>query len=214
MELQHVCRGRFSRFRESVSESDQQPEPGQITQLLARARSGDQSAMDELMPLVYEALKRISRRQLRQRGAQQTLCTTDLVHEAYMRLTPGTEVDWEDRAHFFGVASRAMRQVLMDRARRQAAEKRGGDRTPITFTDRHARLQVRWDELLALDQALDRLNRRSERLARVVELRFFGGLMEREIATLLGVSTRTIERDWVKARLFLHRELYPNGNTG
>ena len=184
-------------------------EPSEITRLLARARRGDESALDELFPLVYDVLRRISRRELRERGAAQTLCTTELVHEAYVKLAPGTDVEWEDRAHFYGVAARAMRQVLMDRARRRSAAKRGGDRTQITLSDGHGRFQATWDELLALDQALDRLDRRSARLRRVVELRFFGGLMEQEIAGLLGLSTRTVQRDWVKARLFLHREIYP-----
>ncbi len=194
----------------AVSQSTRQPQPGQITRLLARARDGDEDALDELFPLVYEILRRISHRQLRKRAANQSLRTTELVHEAYMKLAPGTDVEWEDRAHFFGVAARAMRQVLMDRARRRSAAKRGGDRTRITLSDRHANFQVRWDQLLALDEALDHLNRLNERLHRVVELRFFGGMMQREIARLLGISTRTVERDWAKARLFLHRELYPD----
>lgn len=188
----------------------QDSEPGRVTRLLARAREGDPEAFDELFPMIYETLKGISRRQLRDRGVSSTLDTTGLVHETYMKLFPGTEVDWENRAHFFSVTARAMRQVLVDRARRRRAEKRGGDRKRVTLTDRHLQFRVDLDELLALDQALDRLETASERLGRVVELRFFGGMTSAEVGEVLDVSTRTVERDWTKARLFLHRELYPD----
>lgn len=190
-----------------------EPEPGHVTRLLARAREGDADALDDLFPLVYETLKRISRRQLGRGTPPSTLSTTELVHETYMKLVPGTEVDWEDRHHFYSVAARAMRQVLVDRARRRMADKRGGNRKRVTLTDRHLTFRMRLPELLGLDEALNRLEDRSERLVRVVELRFFGGLTAREVAEVLDVSSRTVERDWTKARLFLHRELYPNAGN-
>lgn len=192
-----------------MDQSTEDPAPGHVTRLLLRAREGDAEALDELFPLVYERLKRISRRQLRRGGAPLTLDTTGLVHETYLKLVPGTEVSWEDRAHFFSVAARAMRQVLIDRARRRAADKRGGDRKRVTLADRHLSFRMPLDRLLALDQALGRLEARSERLGMVVELRFFGGMTSAEVARVLDVSTRTVERDWTKARLFLHRELFP-----
>lgn len=200
-----------ARSASTVKTSRRVPDPGRVTRLLARAREGDAEALDELFPLVYETLKGISRRQLRSRGAGCTLSTTELVHEAYFKLVPGTGVEWRDRKHFHAVAARAMRQVLVDRARRRTADKRGGDRTRVTLTDRHLKFRMRLDELVALDEALERLEARNERLGKVVELRFFGGMTAGEAAEVLGVSTRTVERDWTKARLFLHRELYPNG---
>jgi RNA polymerase sigma factor (TIGR02999 family) len=189
-------------------------EPEQVTLLLHRARDGDEEALHALFPLVYDSLKRLSRRELRREGGDPILSTTGLVHEAYVKLSPGTDVPWNDRAHFYAVAARAMRQVLVDRARRRDAEKREGRWSRLTLSGRHARFQVRWDELLALDEALDRLDALNRRLRQVVELRFFGGLSEREVAGVLGVSARTVRRDWTKARLFLHRELHPEGEAG
>lgn len=189
------------------------PEPGRITRLLEAMREGDPSAFDRLLPLVYDVLKDISRRQLRRGWDDAELRTTELVHETYLKMADQDRAGWEDRAHFYAVAARAMRQVLVDEARRQGAAKRGGDRRRVTLTGRHLRFRMRPVEILALDEALDRLDALNERQRRVVELRFFAGLTEREIAGTLDVSTRTIERDWVKARLFLHRELHPEGDT-
>ena len=160
-------------------------------------------AIDELMPLVYEELKRMAHYQLRANGARATLSTTELVHEAFLKLSAGAEIDWEGRAHFFGAASRAMRQVLVDFARRRTAAKRGGELERVTLGDDDAALDVELDEILAIDDALDRLNALDPRLRQVVELRFFAALSEVEIARMLGVSQRTIERDWLKARLVL-----------
>jgi RNA polymerase sigma factor (TIGR02999 family) len=157
--------------------------------------------------LVYEELKRIARHQLRAAGSKATLSTTELVHEAFLKLGRGPKSGWEGRAHFFGAASRAMRQVLVDFARRHRAAKRGGGQQKVSLTDSAGALEVRLDEILALDAALDQLNCVSERLHRVVELRFFGGLGEEEVAEILGVTPRTVGRDWIKARLFLLREL-------
>ena len=161
----------------------------------------------DLYAVVYDELKRIAHHHLHDAGSE-TLSTTDLVHEAYLKLShsPG---QWDNRAHFFGAASRAMRQVLVDFARKRQADKRGGGRDIVTLQSSDAALDLELDEMLALDSALDRLNEVDQRLRQVVELKFFGGLSATEIADMLGVNTRTIDRDWVKARLFLLHELRP-----
>jgi RNA polymerase sigma factor (TIGR02999 family) len=158
---------------------------------------------------IYDELKRIAHRHLRVLDANATLSTTEVVHEAYLKLARSPSSDWDGRAHFFASASRAMRQVLVDFARRRRAAKRGGDRQPITLRDVQARLEIELDEVLALDAALDRLDTVAPRLRRVVELRFFGGVPDDDIARMLGVSTRTVERDWLKARLLLLELLEP-----
>lgn len=178
--------------------------------MIAPDPSTDAGATDELFSVVYDELKRLARRQLRAVGANATISTTELVHETFMKLDKGRVVEWDDRAHFFGSAARAMRQVLVDFARRRQAAKRKGAQHPVTFTDAEASLQIELDEILALDRALDRLHAVDERLRQVVELRFFAGVPERDIAQMLGVSSRTVERDWLKARLFLLRELEPH----
>ena len=148
-----------------------------------------------------------------------TLSTTELVHESYLKLQGSANADWEGRAHFFGAASRAMRQVLVDFARRRRAGKRGGNATRVTLGDSDVLLQFELDEILALDAALERLAEADGRLRQIVELRFFGGFSEQEIAEMLGVTRRTIERQWLKARLLLLHELQPdtpsaNDSTG
>jgi RNA polymerase sigma factor (TIGR02999 family) len=163
--------------------------------------------------LVYEELKRIARHHLRVND-RPTLSTTELVHEAFLKLQRRPGATWEGRAHFFGAASRAMRQVLVDFARRRRAEKRGGTLHRVSLTHAAAALDVELDEILALDVALERLNGVSERLRQVVELRFFAGLGEVEVADILGVTPRTVARDWLKARLFLLRELDSAAGTG
>ena len=162
---------------------------------------------DAFYGAVYAELKRIARHYLRTRDARATLSTTDLVHEAYLKFGGADVHDWQSRAHFFGSASRAMRQVLVDHARHRGAAKRGDGQPPVTLTGSDAALEVRLDELLVLDEALERLRALDERLCRVVELRFFAGLSDEEIAGILDVSTRTVGRDWLKARLYLSREL-------
>lgn len=175
----------------------------------AHSRLSTEHSPDDLYAIVYEELKRIARHHLRAADGKATLSTTELVHEAFLKLGRGPEAGWEGRAHFFGSASRAMRQVLVDFARRRQAAKRGGARQRISLTDATGALDVQLDEILALDAALEQLNAVSERLRRVVELRFFGGLGEEEVARILGVTPRTVGRDWIKARLFLLRELEP-----
>lgn len=185
------------------------PGTGDVTALLREIRAGDAMAFERLVPIVYETLKDVARGQIRRtRGG--SLCTTELVHETYLKMARAQPVDLENRGHFYGVAARAMRQVLVDSARRRAAEKRGGERAPVTLTDGKGRFEMDLDRMLALDGALTRLAERNPRLRDVVELRFFAGMPSEEIARVLDVSTRTVERDWVKARLFLHRELYPD----
>ena len=165
---------------------------------------------DDLYAVVYEELKRIAHRHLREAATSDPLSTTELVHEAYLKLSPASDSHWDNRAHFFGAASRAMRQVLVDFARKKQAVKRGGMQERVTLQSSHAALELELDQILALDAALDRLNSVDERLRQVVELRFFAGLSETEIAEVLGITPRTVERDWVKARLFLMRELEPD----
>lgn len=183
-------------------------ERGEFTRLLEQVRDGDPRALDRLLALVYDTLKGIARRQLATRRRGAALSTTELVHEAYFKLAGGGGQQWQDRVHFCGIAANAMRQVLVDQARQRHAAKRGGGVDPITLTAGHAAEQPNVVDVLALDEALDRLGERNERLRRVVELLFFGGMTQEEVAEVLGVSTRTVERDWLKARLFLHRELH------
>ena len=165
---------------------------------------------DALFPVVYDELKRIARHHLRTAAADATLCTTELVHEAFLKLSRERGTEWTGRAHFFGAASRAMRQVLVTFARRRQTLKRGGALAAIPLCDADAALEIEMDSVLALDRALAQLEAINRRLSRVVELRFFGGLPETEVAELLGVSERTVERDWIKARMFLLHELSTN----
>lgn len=173
--------------------------PGpRIEEILRTKTTG---ALDELMPIVYDELKRMAHQQLHDASA--TLSTTELVHEAFLKLAGGTTTDWEGRAHFFGAASRAMRQVLVDFARRRTATKRGGGVELVSLGEGDAALEIELDQIIAVSDALDQLERVDPRLRTIVDLRFFAGLPETEIARLLGVSTRTVERDWLKARLVL-----------
>lgn len=165
-------------------------------------RNGDDTAMDRLFPLVYREFHDRAHRQLVQRRPGDTLSTTALVHEAYLKLVDASNRSYRDRVHFFAVASRAMRQILVDYARRSAAHKRGGGRV-VTLEPDAIGNPDRAEELVALDEALERLERLDPRLVRTVELRFFGGLSVEETADALGVSPRTVKRDWQKARAFL-----------
>ena len=180
-----------------------------VTQLLARWRGGDQEALDELMPLVYAELRRLADRYLRREKGGHTLQPTALVNEAYIRLVGERGVEWENRAHFFGIAARRMRQILVEHARAQHREKRGGAQADymlsLTAADRHA---ARGDvNLLALDDALKALEEVDPRKCRVVELLYFGGLTIEEAAEALRVSPATVKRDWSMARAWLRREV-------
>ncbi len=180
---------------------------GEVTRLLAAIDAGESGALDRLLPLVYDELRRVADIQLRRERPGHTLQPTALVHETYLKLADA-EVPASSRAHFLAVAARAMRQVLVDHARRRGAAKRGGGWSSTTLTDGAARVELDPEELLALDRALEELEPRQRQ---VVECRFFGGMEEAEIAEALGVSDRTIRRDWVKARAWLYRALYPDG---
>ena len=201
-------------MNESPEDVDAAARPRAITDALAALRGGDPGAMDRLVPLVYEELARIAHRQLGLEATGHTLSTTALVHEAYLRLVDQTRAQWADRAQFFGVAAHSMRRVLVDHARRHRAARRGGvNRRDVSLealeaTD-PASLDAgdRADILVAMDEALERLAALDARQARVVECRFFGGLTEAETAEALGVTARTVARDWVKARGWLYTEL-------
>ena len=177
------------------------------TDILTELRTGGREAVDRLMPVVYEELRAIAHRQLAARGGGGTLQTTALVHEAYLKLVDQSRAKWQDRVGFLGLAALAMRHVLVDRARARATVKRGGDLRRVALDIGEIGVDDQPEALLQLDEALTRLNELEPRLVRVVEYRFFGGLTENEIAALLGVTVRTVERDWAKARLLLRRAL-------
>jgi RNA polymerase sigma factor (TIGR02999 family) len=181
----------------------------QVTALLEAARGGDDGSLERLLPVVYADLRAVAEREMRREAAGHTLQPTALVHEAYLRLA-GAAANAGDRTHFLAIAARAMRQVLVDHARRRDAAKRGGGAPPVTLTDAVGAGPLDLDELLALDRALDTLDPRKRQ---VVECRFFAGMEESEIATALGLSERTVRRDWAKARAWLYRELYPGSGT-
>ncbi len=183
---------------------------GDVTQLLEAVRDGDSQAMDRLVPLVYEELRALAKRELYREQQGHTLHATALVHEAYLKLA-GSGIPASDRAHFLAIAARAMRQVLVDHARRRKAVKRGGELVRTTLTDSGAPVDFRPDELIALDEAMEQLDPRQRQ---VVEFRFFAGMEEKEIAEVLGISDRTVRREWVKARAWLYRALYPDGAPG
>jgi RNA polymerase sigma factor (TIGR02999 family) len=181
-----------------------------ITDFLLQLRHGDHAALDRLFPLVYQELRRIAHRQLRGERPGHTLGTTGLVHETYLKVVDQSRVEWRDRGHFFGVAAGAMRRILVDYARRYRAQRRGGGQQRVTLDD-DALVAERSESLLALDDALDRLATLNPRLGQVVECRYFAGLTEEETGEALGVTTRTVQRDWAKARAWLSLELRGSG---
>jgi len=182
------------------------PEPDRITDLLLQLRDGDPAAPDRLYAAVYPQLRRIAHRHLRDEREGHTLGTTGLVHETYIKLVDLDRTEWQDRGHFFRAAAGAMRRILVDYARKHRAARRGGGVSP-GFLDNNLPAAERSDTLVALDEALARLARLSERMSQVVECRFFGGLTEDETAEALGVTARTVQRDWAKARAWLYLEL-------
>jgi RNA polymerase sigma factor (TIGR02999 family) len=181
------------------------PAPGEVTRLLRGARDGDQAAIDSVLSLMYDDLRVMARRRLGREFQARTLEPTALVHEAYLKMMGGGRVDAADRAHLLAIASRAMRQVLVDRARRRAAAKRVDAWKQVTLTDAGVPDGLDAEELLSLDDALARLEPRQRQ---IVECRFFGGMTDDEIATSLGITDRTVRREWVKARAKLNRALY------
>jgi RNA polymerase sigma-70 factor, ECF subfamily len=179
----------------------------EITQLLLAWGGGEPSALDRLIPVVYNELRRIARNLMRRQRPGQTLQTTDLVNEAYLNLIESDRVNWQSRTHFFAVAAQLMRRVLVDAARRRNSFKRGGDRLRITLDDRVGVSNDNDTDLVALDEALTRLASLNARHSRIVELRYFGGLTEEQVAEALNISARTVRRDWSLARAWLYREL-------
>jgi RNA polymerase sigma-70 factor (ECF subfamily) len=180
---------------------------GEVTHLLQEWRAGDDAALDRLIPLVYQELRGMARRCLRGERAPDALQPTALVNEAYLRLVGSHRVEWRDRAHFFAVAATLMRRVLVDEARKRHALKRGGDCTRIALSEEVAAPAEQDVDLLALDDALERLAEEAPRKARVVELRYFGALTIEETAAVLGVSIDIVKRDWRSAKLWLTRAL-------
>lgn len=190
----------------------QEPNPGDVTLLLARAGRGDRSATDKLFPLLYEELRRLAERFLGNERPGQTLQPTALVHEAYLRLVGPSDRGWENRAHFFGAAAQAIRRILTDRARSRARLKRGAPVRPVALQDAGEIAEPQRDqELLAIDAALEALAALDPQKARVVELRFFAGLTGEETAKALGISPSTVARDWKFARVWLHKRIAEEG---
>jgi RNA polymerase sigma factor (TIGR02999 family) len=181
--------------------------PDEITALLHAHAAGDAAALEKLLPLVYGELRRIARQRMRRERAGHTLAATELVHEAFLKLVPVERVDWRSRAHFFAIASRAMRHVLVDHAVRKGAAKRGAGAPVLTIEDADATTERPLDDLIALSEALSRLERLDARQAQVLECRFFGGLSLDETAEALNTSAATVSRDWTFARAWLHKEL-------
>jgi RNA polymerase sigma factor (TIGR02999 family) len=179
----------------------------EVTILLERLRDGDSRALERLMPVVHAELRRIARAHLRHERPWHTLQATELAHEAYLRLAGHGQHDWRDRAHFFAVASGIMRRILIDHARKRAAARRGGGAPHVPLDEAAALGGNQPEELVALDEALTRLGALDPRQERIVELRFFGGLDVAETAAVLGVSTRTVKREWSVARAWLRAEL-------
>jgi RNA polymerase sigma factor (TIGR02999 family) len=183
--------------------------PADITQLLLEWRNGSERALEDLMPLVYAELRRMARNYMRRQSPGHTLQTTALVNEAYMRLVDSNRVNWQDRNHFFAVSAQLMRRILVDFARKKNSKKRGGDQLLVTLDERVDKAAENGLDLVGLDEALTRLGEFSPRQSRIVELRYFAGLTEEQIADTLKISSRTVRRDWNLARAWLFRELQP-----
>ena len=184
----------------------------QVTQLLQAMHKGDPAAAETLLPLIYKELHRLARSYMRRERADHTLQPTALIHEAYLKLAH-QDVDWQNRDHFLGVAANVMRRVLVDYARAHKAERRAGGLKRVDLEEGLAISPARMEEVMVLDEALHRLEAEHPRQARVVEMRYFGGLSVEQIAALLGVAPRSVKRDWALARIYLLRELRPAGVT-
>jgi RNA polymerase sigma factor (TIGR02999 family) len=178
-----------------------------VTQLLSDLQGGRSSAADELLPLVYQELRRIAAAYMRRERANHTLQATALVHEAFLQLVDQTRVDWKNRAHFFGVAAQLMRRILVEHARTRGAQKRGGSASKLSLEEAINYFPQKDLTLLALDDSLKELEKLDARQSRIVELRFFGGLTTEETSEVLGVSTATVEREWRSAKAWLHSQL-------
>lgn len=178
-----------------------------VTTLLVRWREGDRSALEQLMPLVYDELRRLVRHYLRQERSDHTLQSTALVHEAYLRLAGGHAPDWQNRAHFFGVAAHIMRQILVEHARGRGAAKRGGNACRLELDEALVFAQQVDVDVVDLDKALTELTELDAQQGRIVELRFFAGLTIEDTSEVLGISPATVKRDWITARAWLHRAM-------
>ena len=181
--------------------------PDEITRLLIAWNQGDQRARDELTPLIYDELRRLARGYLRRERPGHTLQPTALVHEAFLRLIDQSQVNWQNRAHFFGAAARLMRQILINHAEARRAAKRGGDAERVSLNDVDHSTPAQEIDLIALNEALTNLERVDPRQGRIVELRYFSGLTIEEIAEVMDVSPVTVKREWIAARAWLRREL-------
>ncbi len=181
--------------------------PGEVTRLLHAWAGGDRAALDRLIPLVYSELHRLARHYMSKESAGQALTATELIHEAYLRLADLNSLDWQDRHHFYAISARQMRRILVDFARARDSQKRGGDLRRVTFEEQRLGAGDENIDLVALDEALERLAAFDERKATVIELRFFGGLSVAETADLLQVSPDTVMRDWRLARAWLIRRI-------
>lgn len=184
-----------------------QPTTDPITDLLHRHRAGDREALDQIVGLVYQQLRQTARRQVARGWAGRTLDTTALVHEAYLQMAGDTAVDWQGREHFFAIAARVMRRILVDHARYRGAHKRGGGRHPVDLDRVTLSTSDQLELVLIVDEALTALEAFDARIARVVECRYFAGLTEQETATAMGTSLRTVQRDWLRARAWLLEEI-------
>lgn len=178
-----------------------------ITKLLVRSGQGDKAALDELLPLVYQELRRLAHHQLQNERAHHSLQTTALVHEAYLRLAGQQAVDWENRFHFFAIAAQIMRRVLVDYARARQSDKRGGGAVQVSLTQAEEKATGQMAEVIALDEALTTLAALDQRQSQVIELRYFGGLSVEETAAVLKVSPSTVHSDWRQARAWLYLQL-------
>lgn len=182
------------------------PSPKEVTRLLIDWGNGDQAALDELIPLVYDELRRLARRYMRRESQDHTLQTSALVNEAYLRLVDQKSVKWQNRAHFFGVAAQMMRRILVDHARSRLRAKRGGGAQMVSLAD-EAVMYQEVAEVIALDDALNNLAELDPRKSQIVEMKFFGGLTNEDVAEVLKVTTRTVEREWRKAKAWLHHAI-------
>jgi RNA polymerase sigma factor (TIGR02999 family) len=196
--LAAIKRGRIGEMSQTSQE---------LNQLLVEWRNGDEAAFRRIVPLVYDELRRLAHRYMRQQPQEHTLQTTALVHEAYVRLNGRENVDFQNRVHFFAVCAQVMRSLLIDRARARQSIKRGGGAIQVVAGDELSADRERDEQLLALDAALDKLAKIDARKSRIVEMRYFGGMTSQETAEELGVSAITIKREWLKARAWLYREI-------
>jgi RNA polymerase sigma factor (TIGR02999 family) len=183
----------------------------ELRDLVERASGGDHDALDTLLPVVYRELRQLAARYVARERKGQSIQATALVHEAYLRLFKDKSLRWQNRPHFMAIAAHSMREILVERARARNASKRGGARERITLDDRMASVQATEIDVLALHEALERLTALDPRQAQIVELRFFGGLTNEEVARLLRISVATVKRDWTAAQAFLRRELDGQG---